>query len=213
VGDQGRLDLYKQYRSELQSARQSNVDQLDGTILTLSGGGLGLSLAFMKDVVPLAQIALLGVLYCSWVLFVTAILLVLLSFATNRMAIDAQLVIADEYFLERKSDAYNKPNPWATVTEYLSIGSIAAFVLAIILTVCFVSINISSAARSPHNHGGKNVIPSSNSDALETKGRPSRMPKLPDETTHDPGKPATGTPPPAEKTVPPTGTKGTNKPN
>jgi hypothetical protein len=64
-----------------------------------------LSLAFMKDVVPLAQITPV---------------------------------------------AYNKPNPWATVTEYLSIGFMAAFVLAIIHTVSF--------------------IPSSNADALALCG-------------------------------------------
>src|SRR5260370_16930683 len=75
-----RMELYKVYRGELNSARQSNIDELDKAILTLSSGGLGLSLAFLKDIVPLTQTSLLPLLYFSWGLFIVAIVFTLVSF-------------------------------------------------------------------------------------------------------------------------------------
>src|SRR5260370_31644952 len=133
-----RMELYKVYRGELNSARQSNIDELDKAILTLSSGGLGLSLAFLKDIVPLTQTSLLPLLYCSWGLFIVAIVFTVVSFGTHRRALDVQLSIADEYFLAENEKAYDTPNSWAKLTAGLSVMSVATFVLAIVLAVLFV---------------------------------------------------------------------------
>jgi hypothetical protein len=172
-----RMELYKVYRGELNSSRQSNIDELDKAILTLSSGGLGFSLAFLKDIVPLAQTFFLPLLYCSWALFLAAIVFTVLSFGTHRRALDLQLSIADEYFLVQNEKAYDSPNKWAKLTSGLSVTSVATFILAIALTVLFVSVNIAQKKIE----ASKEFVSVSGAGAPLplTKGGPPRMPRYP----------------------------------
>lgn len=57
--------------------------EYDKQLLTLSSGLLGVSLVFIKDVVPLDHASYIALLYGSWVSFFLCVLLVLLSFQVS----------------------------------------------------------------------------------------------------------------------------------
>jgi hypothetical protein len=56
-------ELYVEHQKQTWADCQRASDEFDKSILTYSSGGLGVSLAFVKDIVPLAQTVALPLLY------------------------------------------------------------------------------------------------------------------------------------------------------
>jgi len=135
-------DIFDKLQTHLLSARQSSFEQFDKAIFTLSAGGLGLSVAFVKDIVPLAHTTCLGVLISSWVLFTTAIFSTLASFVLSQQAIDRQLFDAEQYYLHGKKNHRTKKNPFATATKFCNIVSGICFFAAVLTTILFASFNV-----------------------------------------------------------------------
>jgi len=80
-----RKKLYEETRKDLLARQLSNAEHFDKAILSLSTAGLGFSLAFIKDIVPIAKASCLGLLHYSWYMFVMAIVVTLVSFhSTHR---------------------------------------------------------------------------------------------------------------------------------
>ena len=86
--------LYKDHYDELVKKQISNSENFDRSVLTLSASGLGLSLAFIKDVAPIAQAHARGLLIGSWGLFGTAIVATIASFMSSQQAIRFQILAA-----------------------------------------------------------------------------------------------------------------------
>lgn len=61
-----RREILKQALVEINASLLSNSQMLDKAILSLSSAGLGVSLAFIKNVVPLDKATNLYLLYLSW---------------------------------------------------------------------------------------------------------------------------------------------------
>ena len=145
--DDRRFDLYKTYRAELISSRETNSEQIGKIILTFSGGGLALSLAFMKDFVPVAHARVMWCLYASWMFFALAILLNLASSVVGQLADDSALEAWDRAYLE--DETATSVNPWSSWADRFSLTSICAFIIAVILTVGFAWYNMDVARTSP----------------------------------------------------------------
>lgn len=64
-----RRELYANTRRDLLDRQLSNSEKFDNAILTLSTGALAISLAFIKDIVPLKLAQNLWLLKASWWLF------------------------------------------------------------------------------------------------------------------------------------------------
>jgi hypothetical protein len=79
----------------------SNSEKFDNAILTLSTGALAISLAFIKDIVPLEIAQNLWLLKASWWLFGFSIISTLVSFAASQLGISRQLKYAEEYYLNK----------------------------------------------------------------------------------------------------------------
>ena len=62
-----RLELYNEHRRQAWQDIQMSTDQFDRSLLTLSSGALVLSLAFIKDAVPLKDAVGIYWLYSSWI--------------------------------------------------------------------------------------------------------------------------------------------------
>lgn len=135
-------EVFNQYRDHLLSARQSSFEQFDKAVLTLSSGGLGLSLAFIKDIVPPAHLVCFPLLIISWTLFGICILSTLTSFVLSQYAVDRQLDYAEEYYINNKPEYFNKKNAVADATKVSNIVSGGAFFVAVLLTIVFTSINL-----------------------------------------------------------------------
>jgi hypothetical protein len=140
-----RQQLYANARTELLERQFSNSEAYDKAILTLSSGFLALSLTFIKDIVPRAQLSHTWLLYLSWGTLAAAILCTVVSFRVSNAAIEAQLHRAHRYFIERDEDAFKK-TPLAKLVEGLNVSSGLAFIVGVVLTAVFVISNFTGAS-------------------------------------------------------------------
>lgn len=128
----------EKYRDQLlQSALQAQ-DELDKTILKLSGGALGISLAFINNIVGDGPYIWKIALLISWSLFCLSMASVLgsyyLSAYSHRRAV-AQLDIGSIY--------KEKPGGWFdSATEWLNGLAALMFLVGLILMIVFVYKNV-----------------------------------------------------------------------
>lgn len=137
-----REELYAETRKDLLTRQLSNSERFDGAILTLSTAALGLSLAFIKDVVSFEKAQVTEWLIVSWWLFGCAIVSTLLSFIASQLGIRKQLRYAEKYYLNEKIEYLNKRNIPARATDFLNYASAILFVVALVCTIIFVSENL-----------------------------------------------------------------------
>lgn len=76
------------YRDLLQELSVKSQEQYDKTVITLSTGALGLSFAFIKDVVDIKIASNINFLTGAWICFTLSVLSVLLSFLASKYALD-----------------------------------------------------------------------------------------------------------------------------
>ena len=134
--------MYSEYRRDLLGRQLSNAVQYDKAILSLSTGALGLSIGFIKDIVPLERALAIWLLILSWTLFGAAIIGTVVSYPIGQKAINVQLGYAEKYYLEKNDQYFKKRNPWSVAILCIGIVSSVAFVIAVILTIIFVSLNL-----------------------------------------------------------------------
>ena len=137
-----REELYAETRKDLLNRQLSNSEKFDAAILTLSTAALGVSLTFIKDIVPLAKVQDICLLKVSWWLFGFAILSTILSFVASQLGIKTQLNYAEEYYLNRKTEFLTKTNIPAKATDFCNYAAAFFFVVALLFTVIFVSTNL-----------------------------------------------------------------------
>lgn len=135
-------DVYYQVFDQLERARQSAFEQFDKAILTLSSGGLGLSLAFLKDVVKTRPPVGEPILVVSWVLFAVSILSTLVSFLFSERAIVDHQEFARRYYLESNQEYRDKVSCYSTATKIANLIAAFMFLSAVVLSIIFVSTNI-----------------------------------------------------------------------
>ena len=73
------------YRDLLQGLSIKSQEQYDKTLLTLSTGALGLSFAFIKDIVNISSATNINYLTGSWICLTLSILCILISFLSAKI--------------------------------------------------------------------------------------------------------------------------------
>jgi len=121
---------YLKERKLLIDAQQQSYQQFDKAILTLSSGGLGVSIIFLRDILPFEQITNYYFLIGSWILFTISITCTLVSFLTSQYAYSEQLELINRYFLNKDSDALTKKNTFAQITGGLNISAAVFFIFS-----------------------------------------------------------------------------------
>lgn len=134
--------LYDKTREDLLKRQLSNSQIFDNAILTLSSGSLAVSLTFIRDIVPIDKATCIGLLKFSWWLFGFSIVITIASFIVSQIGIKKQLNYAENYYLKGKDEFRSKRNLPAIFTDYLNNISGALFILGVLITVIFVSINM-----------------------------------------------------------------------
>jgi hypothetical protein len=134
---------FAEYRSHLWGALQSSHEHFDKAILSLSSGGLALSLSFVANMGG-ARPKLEWVLIVSWCLFSAAILSNVLSLLVSQKAIGRQIEYAKNYYIDGQDEFLAKQNAFSLWTKRLNYGSGALFVCAVAATVLFASVNIAT---------------------------------------------------------------------
>lgn len=137
-----RLELYDKTRDELLKQQLSNSETYDKSLLTLSSTFLGLSLAFIKDVVPLAQVQYLWMLFLSWAGLAIVIIGTIWSFIYGQRVIKHLLEAAERYYKKQDQTALEESRHYAKKLDCVNEFSGFVFIVAVLLSVAFVFINI-----------------------------------------------------------------------
>jgi len=147
-------ELYVEHQKQTWTDCQSASDEFDKSVLTYSSAGLGVSLAFIKDIVPLAQAVVLPLLYGSWIAFGVAILVTIGSYWLSIHAQRTHLEHLRKYYLDRQPEYLNAKNPAASWVGAFRWISGICFLLAIAGTIVFSILNV---AESKHMSDQKNT--------------------------------------------------------
>lgn len=131
-------DALHEYRQWLIAAEQKSQEAYDKTVLSLSGGALGISFVFLKDVihdVPLAHAEYLLGAWLSWGLSSTSILI---SFFLSHLALRRAINQID-------SDEINTTSPggiYSKVTAAANIAGALLFLIGVLLITGFAGENL-----------------------------------------------------------------------
>lgn len=141
--------LHDEYRRKIWDDTKSGTENFDKYMLTFSSGTLGLSLAFIKDVVPIGKAVWIPSLIGSWVAFVLCILVTLISFRISIRALERMSPCLDAFYLEGKTEAFNKhlEDFWTKAVDWCAYLAIGFFILGLTFTMVFVGANIREAKR------------------------------------------------------------------
>ncbi|HET9180866.1 MAG TPA: hypothetical protein VFP59_01930 [Candidatus Angelobacter sp.] len=136
-------DEFREHRSRAWEDRQASSDEFDKNLLKFSSGALGLSLAFIKDIVKLQEASGLGWLYSSWLLFAGCIVVTIASYAFSQRAHSAYTDDLYKYYIEGKREFFNKKSIWSRAISACALVGSIFFLAGVISTVVFVIENIS----------------------------------------------------------------------
>jgi len=128
------------YYDKLCSAAAQSQSAYDKTILTLSGGAFGLSLAFLKDVVGSGTILYPRILMLAFACWIFSMVVILISFATGQIS---HTRAAIEYIADpAEYDFTNAGGIANSLTKLANFISGITCIAGLILVSLFVSQNV-----------------------------------------------------------------------
>jgi len=152
-----RFDVYVQERSkELESQLQVS-ERFEKSLILISGGALGLSMTFIKEVVS-APLIYSCLLYLAWFSLAGSLCLCVVSLFCSLRAIARKIINLDENELRQRiiegtaqQNESNRQfekndinsNPYGTVVKWLNFIAVGCFVVGIIALTFFVVKNAS----------------------------------------------------------------------
>jgi len=146
-----RWQLYNDHKKQAWEDIQSSTDSYDQSLLTLSSGGLGLSIAFIKDIVPLQHATWLTLLYVSWVAFGLCILTTVISFQVAIKTQNEHLETCWRFYIERDDSFRNKQGTYSKVLKWCTLVAGGLFVLALACTIVFAVENVERYSKMPES--------------------------------------------------------------
>ena len=128
----------QEYRLLLIKAEQKAQEDFDKTVLSLSGGALGISFAFVKDIVGNKPLTNSGFLVASWIAWGISVTCVLTSFYCSQQALRRAIKQVDEGEIYEQT-----PGGFLSkLTAGLNALGAVLFLVGVVLIVIFVSNNL-----------------------------------------------------------------------
>ena len=131
---------YQVYLDERKSLFNASLEQsrlFDKAILTLASGALGLSLTFIRQIVPEGcEPRNIYSLIVSWIFLALSILSTVVSFLTSVKACAKQIEIMEKETSKDNSNCYRR------ITGYLNIFSVLCFIIGVFLLAKFSISNL-----------------------------------------------------------------------
>ena len=126
------------YRKGLQSLEQQMQSEYDKAILALSGGALGVSMTFLKDVVVKQGVQGGGFLLAAWICWGLSVTSTLFSLYTSAHALRRAIHQTDDQtiYLELAGGRFNQ------ITKVLNLCAGLLFFAGVVSVVMFVSRNL-----------------------------------------------------------------------
>ena len=142
-------ELYKYYWEERNSLVNSELDQsrqFDKYILTLASGTFGLSLLFIKQLVPSFEPYTVWYLISSWIFFSFSIVSTLISFVVSQSACARQRMILGKWYDKCKEGEEmtdeEMRNPLTKLVKGFNYSSMTFFLLGVFMLIIFGAINL-----------------------------------------------------------------------
>jgi hypothetical protein len=128
----------QQYRSHLVLAEQKAQEDFDKTVLSLSGGALGVSFAFVRDIVGPGPLAHPGYLFLAWSSWGISVTVVLASYFLSQLALRRAIVQVDSGHIYK-----GRPGgPFALATAICNATGGILFLFGVVLMTLFVRFNL-----------------------------------------------------------------------
>lgn len=135
-------DLYLKHVTQAWTDQQASSDSFDNNLLTFSSAALGLSIAFIKDIVPLEQAEWLKFLYGSWIAFAVCIVVTVFSFQIAAQAQRAHTIALADYYLKSDASALTRSSAWSKLLPVCSLLGSLCLLVGIGCTLLFASKNV-----------------------------------------------------------------------
>lgn len=148
-----------EYRKWLVAAEQKSQEDFDKTVLSLSGGALGISFVFLKDVVGTNPILQPSFLFTAWIAWAFSTFAVLVSYFLSHLALRHAIaqVDTDSIYSKRPGGLF------AQSTAILNALGAILFLLGVCLITAFASANLS--AKGEKNVGQKASVTTTTASA------------------------------------------------
>jgi hypothetical protein len=138
-----RTDLHKAYMEEFNRREAASSDNYDKAILGYSTGALALSVTFISTVVKdMAHAQAVWSLKASWVAWVFAIMITIVSFLVSMRAGRVEAEKASCYYNDDDPKALDRPNHWADWLTKITVSAGVMFALGAALMMMFVWANL-----------------------------------------------------------------------
>ncbi len=148
-------EQHLKYREVLVSAEQKAQEEFDKTVLSLSGGGLGVSFVFLKDVIGSEPVLSPYYLTGAWVSWALSILAVLFSYHLSHKTIHRMIQQIDA----GQGDAPGFGGWYASVTQWLNAIGGALFVVGVLSITVFACVNFTHKETSHAKSQGTSTAP------------------------------------------------------
>lgn len=126
------------YRSQSIEGEFRQSQNFDKAVLTLSSGALGLSLVFIKDLVP--EPTSTGSLLAAWILFGVAVASILIAMVFSQRGYRRERKLLNDDVSGQDTSA--EKNGWASATKAMNLLAVGAFLFGVVFLICFVHKNI-----------------------------------------------------------------------
>lgn len=126
------------YRQHLVLAEQKAQEDYDKAVISLSGGALAVSFAFLEKVVGSGPAKAPELLFSAWVLWAASITCVMISYLLSRQALRKAITQVDI-----KAIHIRRPGGLMSLaTEALNVASGTIFIIGVIVAAIFVLRNL-----------------------------------------------------------------------
>src|SRR5690348_9629107 len=107
--------LYLEERKALIAAQRETASSFDKAILSLASGAFGVSVVFLKDIVPQPLADTKWLLGSSWAAFATSLVTILVGFLASQHACTCQIDVAYRRLVQESNDKTR--NRWSLVAH------------------------------------------------------------------------------------------------
>lgn len=137
--------MFDKYREDLLARELSNSQAYDKAILTLSSAGFAISVTAIELVTTLKNSDHAYLIVISWWLFFATILISISTFLIGNAAINKQIKLARDYYIEAFIDAEQNTSWLVRFNSILNILAGFTFISAIAVTIVFLTKSVIGA--------------------------------------------------------------------
>jgi hypothetical protein len=131
-------EVTAEYRGLLTQTEQKSQAEFDKGVLALSGGALGLSFAFTKNLIGTGEIAHSDYLLAAWIAWALSSTAVLISFFISTLALRKAI-----HQLDRGTIGMERPGGWwDRATSSLNLMGLLLFLTGLAMMIFFLRHNL-----------------------------------------------------------------------